>query len=321
MNLVLLDADTLGSDLDLSSLEAFGDLEVYDITTPEETADNIVGAEAIITNKVVIDRPLMEATPTLKLICVAATGMNNIDLEAAQELGITVKNVAGYSTTSVAQHTFAMLLHIAEKMEYYSLYARGGAWSQSLIFTHLEQPFHQIKGQQWGIIGMGAIGQNVARIATAFDAKIVYHSTSGDNTDQPYPHLALDELLRTSDIVSIHAPLNDRTHNLLNADNLPLLRDGAVLLNLGRGGIIDEKALAAELDRRELYAGLDVTETEPIPSYNPLMHIQHTERLLMTPHIAWASVEARQKLLEGIVNNIRDFLSAPIESPLQNSHT
>jgi len=305
MNIVLLDADTLGSDLDLSPLEALGELEVYDITTPEETIDNIDQAEVVVTNKVVIDRAIMEAVPTLKLICVAATGMNNIDLDAARELGIAVKNVAGYSTTSVAQHTFAMALHIAEKMEYYSLYARGGAWSQSLIFTHLEQPFHQIEGQQWGIIGMGAIGQNVARIATAFGARVAYHSTSGDNTDQPYPHLALDELLRTSDIVSIHAPLNDTTRNLLNADNLPLLRDGAILLNLGRGGIIDEKALATELDRRELYAGLDVVETEPIPPYNPLMHIQHNERLLLTPHIAWASVEARQKLLEGIVNNIQ----------------
>jgi glycerate dehydrogenase len=308
MKLVLLDADTLGSDLDLSPLEALGDLEVYDITTPEETAENIAQADVIITNKVVIDRPLMETNPTLKLICVAATGMNNIDLDAAQELGITVKNVAGYSTHSVTQHTFALALHLIEKMAYYTAYAQGGAWSQSPIFTHLEQPFWEIRNKRWGIIGMGAIGRNVAQVASAFGAEVVYHSTSGTNTDQPYPHLELDELLRTSDIVSIHAPLNANTTNLLNADNLPLLRDGAVLLNLGRGGIVNEKALAAELDRRELYAGFDVTTTEPIPSYNPLLHIRHTERLALTPHIAWASIEARQKLLEGIVNNIQTYL-------------
>jgi glycerate dehydrogenase len=305
MKLVLLDADTLGADLDLSPLEAFGELEIYDITLPEERIDNIDDAEVIITNKVIIDKEIMEAAPRLKLICVAATGMNNIDLDAAADLGITVRNVAGYSTTSVTQHTFAMLLHIMEKMEYYSLYARGGAWSQSMIFTHLEQPFHEIAGKRWGIIGMGTIGQNVARIATAFGAEVIYHSTSGANTDQPYPHLELDKILSTSDIVSIHAPLSDQSKNLINSDNLPLLRDGAILLNLGRGGIIDEKALAAELDRREIYAGLDVLESEPIPSYNPLLHIRHTERLLMTPHIAWASVESRQKLLDGIVKNIK----------------
>ena len=309
MKLALLDADTLGSDLDLSPLEAFGELEVYDITEPEETLDNLADADVVITNKVVLDRAILEAAPALKLICVAATGMNNVDLDAASELGIAVKNVAGYSTTSVTQHTFAMLLHIAEKMEYYSLYARGGAWSQSLTFTHLEQPFGQIAGKRWGIIGMGTIGQSVARIAEAFGVDVVYHSTSGTNTDQPYEHLDLDTLLGTCDIVSIHAPLNEQTAHLLDADRLRLLRDGAILLNLGRGGIIDERALAAELDRRELYAGLDVTETEPIPPYNPLMHIQHIERLLMTPHIAWASVEARQKLLEGIVENIEGFLA------------
>ena len=308
MKLVLVDAETLGNDLDLSPLERFGDLDVYDITEPDETADNIAGAEIVITNKVVIDRPLMERTPSLKLICVAATGMNNIDLDAAEEWGIAVRNVAGYSTTSVTEHTFAMLFAIVKKMEYYTLYARGGAWSQSPIFTHLDQPFWEIAGKRWGIIGMGTIGQQVARIATAFGAEVVYHSTSGANTDQPYPHVDLDTLLSTADVVSIHAPLNDRTRRLLHADNLPRLRDGTVLLNLGRGGIIDEAALVQELDRRELYAGLDVTETEPIPPWSPLMHLHHTERLLLTPHIAWGSIEARKKLLEGIVRNIKEFV-------------
>ncbi len=308
MKLVLLDADTLGADLDLSPLEAFGDLDVYDMTLPEETAERIADAEVVITNKVILDRVLIESASALKLICVAATGMNNIDLDAADAQGVVVKNVAGYSTRSVTQHTFALALHLIEKMGYYTAYAQGGAWSQSPLFTHLEQPFGEIAGKQWGIIGMGTIGQNVAQVASAFGAEVVYHSTSGTNTNQPWEHLPLEALLRTSDIVSIHAPLNDQTRNLLNADNLPLLHDGAIVLNLGRGGIINEKALAAELDRRELYAGLDVTETEPIPSYNPLLHIHHSERLALTPHIAWASIESRRALLKGIVNNIQEFL-------------
>ena len=308
MKLALLDTETLGNDLDLSPLEAFGVLDTYDITEPDETLDNIDDADIVITNKVVIDRDVMQAAPNLKLICVAATGTNNIDLDAAEELGITVKNVAGYSTQSVTEHTFALLFNIAKKMEYYTLYARGGAWSQSMIFTHLEQPFWEIAGKRWGIIGMGTIGQNVARIARAMGAEVVYHSTSGTNTDQPYTHLDLDTLLSTCDIVSIHAPLDDRTRNLIGLENLPLLKDGAILLNLGRGGIINETALARELDRRELYAGLDVLETEPITAYHPFMHIDHIERLIMTPHIAWGSVEARRKLLEGIVGNIVEFV-------------
>jgi len=308
MKLALLDAQTLGVDLDLSPLEAFGELEVYETTEPDETLDHIDDAEIVITNKVVIDRAIMQAAPRLKLICVAATGMNNIDLAAAEELGITVKNVAGYSTQSVTEHTFAMLFAIVKKMEYYTLYARGGAWSQSMIFTHLEQPFWEIAGKRWGIIGMGTIGQNVARIARAMGAEVVYHSTSGTNTDQPYTHLDLDTLLSTCDIVSIHAPLDDRTRNLIGLENLPLLKDGAILLNLGRGGIINETALARELDRRELYVGLDVLETEPITAYHPFMHIDHIERLTITPHIAWGSVEARRKLLEGIVGNIVEFV-------------
>jgi len=309
MKITILDADTLGADLDLSILDRFGDLEVYDITLPEESVDNIDDSEIVITNKVVIDGDIMRSCPDLKLICVAATGMNNIDLQAAEELGIEVRNVTGYSTSSVAQHTLAMALAIIEKMEYHTLYARGGAWSQSEIFTHLEQPFWELEGKRWGIIGMGAIGQKVAQIVSAFGANVVYTSTSGQNEQQPYPLLSLDELLSTSDVVSIHAPLNNQTKNLINNTNLPLMRDGAILLNLGRGGIIHERDLASELDRRELYAGLDVVETEPLPSYSPLMHINHNERLLLTPHIAWASIEARNRLLEGIANNIEEYLS------------
>jgi glycerate dehydrogenase len=315
MKMVLLDAATLGEDIDLAPIEALGALTVYETTMPSERAERIADAEVIITNKVVIDREAMEAAGALKLICVAATGMNNIDLEAARERGIAVKNVAGYSTSSVVQHTFALALHLIEKMPYYTSYAQGGAWSQSPIFTHLEQPFREIAGKRWGIIGMGAIGRKVAHVAEAFGAEVVYHSTSGTNTEQPYPHLELDALLSRCDIVSIHAPLTERTQGLLDAERLSLLPEGAVLINVGRGGIIDEKALAQRIDQAEIYVGLDVTREEPIPPYNPLLHIHHTERLAMTPHIAWGSIEARRKLVAGIAENIRLFAEGSTPSP------
>ncbi len=306
MKLVLLDAQPLGDDLDLSPLKQFGELITYPITKAEETASRIRDAEVVITNKVIIDRPLMEQAKQLKLICIAATGMNNVDLQAAKELGIEVKNVAGYSTRSVAQHTFAAALYLIEKLDYYNQTVKSGAWSKQPLFTDVSRPWFEIAGKQWGIIGMGSIGQEVTRIATAFGAEVCYHSTSGTNTDQPYPHKDLETLLRTSDILSIHAPLNERTDNLINQHNLPLLREGAILLNMGRGGIVNEIDLAAELERRKLYAGLDVSAKEPIEAEHPLLHLTHPERLLLTPHIAWASIEAREKLLEGIVGNIRE---------------
>jgi glycerate dehydrogenase len=258
----------------------------------------------------VIDEAVMKQAPALELICVAATGMNNIDLAAAEKLGIEVKNVKGYSTRSVAQHTFAMLFYLLEHMRYYDYAVRSGIWSVSGLFTDVTHPFFEIAGKKWGIIGMGEIGQEVARLAEAFGAHVAYYSTSGLNLSQRYLHQPLDVLLSTSDIVSIHAPLNEKTLMLLNETNLPLLKEKAVLLNLGRGGIINETDLAYELDRREIYAGLDVLEKEPVEKDNPLLHIEHKERLLITPHIAWTSIEARRKLLEGIVNNIKTHLSA-----------
>ncbi len=308
MKLILLDAQTLGDDLDLSPLEQFGELITYPMTTAEQTAERIQDAQIIITNKVVIDRTHMEQSKRLKLICIAATGMNNVDLKAAEELGIAVKNVADYSTHSVTQHTFATALYLIEKLEYYNQTVKSGTWSNQPLFTDVSRPWFEITGKQWGIIGMGSIGQEVAKIATAFGAKVSYHSTSGTNTDQPYPHKSLEALLQESDILSIHAPLNIQTQNLINQSNLPLLKEGAILLNMGRGGIINEIDLAAELEKRELYAGLDVSTKEPIEADHPLLHLQHPERLLLTPHIAWASIEARRKLLDGIGNNIKSFL-------------
>lgn len=308
MNIVILDAKTLGNDLDVSVLEKFGSLKVYETTSPQETLERIEIADIVITNKVVITANMMEQTPRLRLICIAATGMNNVDLEAAKFKNIIVKNVAGYSTKSVVQHTFAMALYLLEKMAYYDHVVKSGEWGNSGLFTDVSHPFYEISGKKWGIIGLGAIGKEVATVAEAFGAEVSYHSTSGKNLKSAYPHKSLEFLLKDSDIISIHAPLNDDTYNLINEINLPYLKDNAILLNLGRGGIINEIDLAFELDRREIYVGLDVLETEPMSLTNRLNEVRHKERLLITPHIAWTSIEARKKLLDGIVKNIQLFM-------------
>ncbi len=309
MKIVLLDALTLGDDLDMSALVDFGDVITYQTTQAEETLSRLQEADIVITNKVVITAELMDASPQLKLICIAATGMNNVDLDHASIKGITVRNVAGYSSKSVVQHTFSMALYLIEKLAYLDQVVKSGAWSRSGIFTDVSHPFFEIYGKKWGIIGFGTIGQEVAHVATAFGADVYYHSTSGNNLKHAYPHLHLESILKDCDIISIHAPLNDATYNLINENNLNLIKENAILLNLGRGGIINETDLAFELNRRCFYAGLDVLEKEPIDANNPLMHIKHPERLFITPHIAWSSIEARKKLFEGILHNIKTFLS------------
>ena len=308
MNIVLLDAKTLGEDLDISVLEHFGTVTSYETTSHDETLERIQIADILITNKVVITANMMEEAPKLKLICIAATGMNNVALDAAKFKGIEVKNVAGYSTKSVVQHTFAMALYLLEKMAYYDASVKDGRWTKSELFTDVSRPFYEISGKKWGIIGLGAIGQEVAKIATAFGAEISYHSTSGENLNHAYPHQSLEFLLKDCDIISIHAPLNDNTYNLINENNLPYIKEDAILLNLGRGGTINETDLAFELDRRKFYAGLDVLEKEPLALNNRLNEVEHKERLLITPHIAWTSIEARKKLLEGIVKNIQTYM-------------
>lgn len=307
MHIVILDAKTLGADLDLSVLNRYGTVTTYESTSEEETVERIEIADIVITNKVVITANMMEQAPRLKLICIAATGMNNVDLEAAKYKGIKVKNVAGYSTNSVVQHTFAMALYLLEQMAYYDQVVKESTWTNSGLFTDVSRPFYEISGKKWGIIGLGTIGQQVAKVAEAFGAEVSYYSTSGKNLKSAYPHQSLEFLLRDCDIISIHAPLNDDTFELINEMNLPFLKEKAILLNLGRGGIVDETDLAYELDRREIYAGLDVLQKEPLELNNRLNEVKHKERLLITPHIAWASIEARKKLLEGIVKNIGDL--------------
>ena len=308
MTIVFLDASTVGDVPNLESLQELGDIAFYDVTQPDETASRIQEADIIITNKVVLTRELMEGAKKLKMICIAATGMNNVDRDAAADLGIEVKNVAGYASVSVAQTTFAMILHLLMNLPGYDKFVKSSDYSKSPIFTSMDQNYHEISGMRFGIIGLGNIGQKVADIATAFGAEVVYFSTSGKNTGQPYQRLELDELLGTSDIVSIHAPLNENTENLIGYDQLSKMKPSAILVNTGRGGIVNEQELARGLDEELLNgAALDVFENEPIKADNPLLSIKNKERLVLTPHIAWASVEARTELIEGVRKNIEEF--------------
>lgn len=310
MKLVFLDAKTVGDVPNLKDLEKFGEVTFYQTTSPDQTEKRINDVDIVITNKVVLDRELIEGAGNLKLICVAATGMNNIDRDAAKEAGIPVKNVSGYSTNSVAQTTFAMILHLVQKIPQYDEFVKSGAYAQHDIFTNMEVSYSEIDGKQFGIIGLGNIGSKVASIAEVFGAEVVYHSTSGRNLDQPFPHMGLNELLETSDFISIHAPLNENTENLIGYEELKLMKETAILINAGRGGIVNESDLAKALDEDQIAgAALDVFEQEPINAHNPLLSIKNKHKLVMTPHIAWASIEARTELIEGVKKNIEEFLA------------
>ncbi len=308
MKLVVLDKDTLGDDIDLSCFSRYGEVTYYPYTRPNQTLGRLKDADIVITNKVVLDREIIDRSD-IKLICVAATGMNNIDLNTAEAKGISVKNVAGYSTPSVVQSTFAMAFYLMQHLRHFDDYTKSdNGWVKSPVFTALTPAYSDLSDKVWGVIGLGEIGKRVAQVAEAFGASVLYYSTSGRNRDDDFQRTTLDELLQTCDVVSIHAPLNERTQNLLNRSNLPLLKEGAVLLNLGRGGIINEADLAEFIDTANVQVALDVLEYEPIKPDNPLRRLRHPERLLMTPHIAWASRESRVRLVEGICNNIKSFM-------------
>jgi glycerate dehydrogenase len=306
VKIVILDALTFG-DTDLSAFFKLGDVDIYQTTSLQQTHERIANAAVIVTNKVVITKALMLNTPSLKLICVAATGMNNVDLEAAKEIGIEVKNVSGYSTDSVIQHTFSMLFYLVGHSKYYDEFVKSGSYSKSPIFTDITKPFFEVKGKKWGIIGLGTIGRGVANIAKTFGAEIYYYSTSGKNSSTDFIQVDLDELLNRCDIISIHAPLNEKTLNLLGYEQFLTCKNGAVILNLGRGGIVDEEAVARIVETKNIYFGLDVLEKEPMRENHPLLNVKNQENLYITPHIAWASVEARERLIAGVVENIKAF--------------
>lgn len=306
MKIVVLDALTFG-DTDLSGFDSLGEVVVYQTTSAEQTFQRIKDAAVIVTNKVVITKEHIQNNGSLKLICVAATGMNNVDLSAAKECGVEVKNVAGYSTHSVIQHTFSMLFYLIGHSRYYDEVVKDGTYSRSPIFTDVSKPFFEVKGKKWGIVGLGEIGRGVASVASAFGADVCYFSTSGKNTNSTYKKVELDEMLRECDIISIHAPLNEQTNNLLGYDELSKCKSGAVVLNLGRGGIVGEDAIAKIIDERNISFGLDVLTKEPMMQNHPLLSVTNKENLYITPHIAWTSKEARDKLIASVIENIKSL--------------
>ncbi|MFK7901095.1 MAG: D-2-hydroxyacid dehydrogenase [Cyclobacteriaceae bacterium] len=309
MKIVVLDTDTIGTEEELKGLHAHGDVTFYATTSSAEVVDRIKAVHIIVTNKVVLDREVLDQAANLRLVCITATGTNNVDLVSAEEKNIAVKNVAGYSTNSVAQHTFSMLFHLISQLSYYHEFVASGGYSKKPLFTHFKGNFYELKGKTFGIIGLGAIGKRVAELAQLFGSRVVYYSTSGKNNDATYQRVELDELLKESDVVSIHAPLTKETKGLLNKENLHLMKSSAILLNNGRGGIVDEQDLVTALNEKQLAAaGLDVFEVEPLAGDSPLLSIQDRYRLLLTPHIAWASREAREELIDRTVGNIASFL-------------
>ena len=309
MNIVFLDRKSLGKDLDLERFEDFGSVTMYDFSTVEEARERVKDADIIITNKVPMNENSLKDADHLKLICVTATGINNLDLDYLDAHNIAWRNVAGYSTETVAQHTFALMFYLLEHLHYYDAYVKEERYVNDKIFTHFELPFHELSGKTWGIIGLGAIGKRVADLASAFGAKVVYYSTSGKNHDLDYEEVDLDTLLATSDIVSVHAPLTENTTNLMDAAAFRKMKKSALFINVGRGAIVNEADLADALEQEEIAgAGLDVLCEEPMVEANPLRRIKDSNRLIITPHIAWASIEARTRLMDIIYHQVEEFL-------------
>ena len=308
MKIIFPDIKTIGEDLDLSGFEAFGDVIKYPFSTPEELLERSTDADVIIFNKVSINEASVGNAKNLKLVCVTGTGTNNIDKAYLASKGIEWRNVAGYSTESVAQHTFAMLFYLIEKLSFYDEYVKGDHYTNDTSFGHFREQFHEISGKTWGIIGLGNIGRRVADIAKVFGANVIYTSPSGQPPQDGYQQTDLDTLLRTSDIISVHAPLNEYTENLLDAQAFAKMKSDCIFLNLGRGAIVVDEALANAIKNGSIAAaGLDVLPIEPMSDTSPFRQIKDSKRLLITPHIAWASVESRTRLMNIILGQLKDF--------------
>lgn len=309
MNIVVLESEAVGKDISWEGLKEFGNLTLYGVTEPNQIAERIKDADIVVLNKCVMNESNLKDARKVKILCEAATGYNNIDVDYCKANGIVVTNVKGYSTDSVAQHTFAMLFYVYEKLTYYDTFVKDGSYAKHTQFTHLDVPFHELKGKSWGIAGLGNIGRKVAEIATAFGCEVVYYSASGAAYDVPYKKVEFDELLTDSDIISIHCPLNNKTENLFAYEEFKKMKNSAVLLNVARGPVVNNVDLARALEENLIAgAGIDVFEVEPIAEDNPLWKIPDSTKLITTPHIAWGTVEARTLLVAEVAENIRAFL-------------
>ncbi|MBY6930196.1 D-2-hydroxyacid dehydrogenase [Clostridium botulinum] len=315
--IVVLDGKTLGN-VDFSKLNEFGNATYYDLTSSNEVEERIKNANIVLTNKVVLNENNLKNAKNLELICEMATGFNNIDVNYAKENNIAVTNVAGYSTNTVAQHTFAMALNLYDKIAYFDNYVKSKEYSRSNVFTNVDEVYKDINGKVWGIVGLGAIGKRVAKIAEAFGCEVVYYSTSGKNSNSEYRRVDFKELLEISDIISIHAPLNENTKGLMNYEAFKGMKNDSILINMGRGPIVVDADLAKAIDENLIGgAGLDVFEIEPMPENNPLLSIKNKEKLVLSPHIAWASEEARNRLFNDLLENIRVYNKGEIKNRVE----
>ncbi|TAH68168.1 MAG: D-2-hydroxyacid dehydrogenase [Anaerolineaceae bacterium] len=309
MKIIFLETDTLGNDVNLAGFDTLGEVIKYPKTVSAQVPQRIKDADIIVVNKVPMNEMTLAGADNLKLICLTATGTNIVDFDYTNQQGITVTNVKGYSTQSVIQHTFALFFYVYEKLSYYDDFVKSGDYISSDIFSHFEKKFNELYGKTWGIIGLGEIGRGVAEIAKLFGCNVIYYSTSGRNDNNDYERVEFDTLLRNSDVISIHAPLNDKTTDLIGEEELRKMKESAVLLNLGRGPIVNEHALYKALNEDWIAgAGLDVLSVEPMEASNPLSEIKDSTKLIITPHIAWATVEARQRVTDEVYQNIVAFL-------------
>lgn len=308
MNIVFLEADNLGSDMNFDRFSQLGEVTIYKETAPEQVAERIADAEAVIVNKLMMDEETLKDAPHIRYIGITATGKNNIDFAYTGKRGICVTNVAGYSTDVVAQHTFAMTLYLMEHLRYYDEYVKSGEYTKSRTFCHMDRSFYELSGKTWGILGLGAIGGRVAQIAEAFGCRVIFYSPSGTKRKEKYTQVDFDTLLAQSDILSVHAPLTQKTHHLMDYGAFCKMKPSSVFINVGRGPIVEENGLCQALSEgRIAAAGLDVLEREPMDKESPLRRLADSDALLITPHIAWAAVEARHRLLDEVWENLSAF--------------
>ena len=310
MKIVVLERSSVGLDVSVSIFEELGDVTYYNNTAYEEIADRVKDADIIVANKSKLNEATLKDAKNVKLICEFATGFDNVDIEYCKKRGIGVCNVRNYSTDMVAQHTFAMALYLSEKLEHYDRYVKSGQYASQDRFSNFDIPFYELTGKTWGIIGMGNIGRRVAKIAEAFGCRVIFYSVTGKSTVTEYERVDFDTILKESDYLSLHCPLSDLTRDLIDAEALSKMKKTAYLINVARGPVVNEQALYdALVDGRIAGAGLDVLSKEPISKDNPLSKIQDSEKLIITPHLAWASVEARERCVQMNYDNIKAFLN------------
>ncbi len=309
MKLVVLERNSIGTDVDVSCFEKFGEVTYYPNTIADNTAGRVADADIVIANKAPLNESTLKDAPNVKLICLFATGFDNVDIAYCKSRGIKVANVVNYCTPAVAQHTLLLALALAEKIAFYDDYVKSGAYSAQDRFSNFDRTFHDLNGKTWGIVGMGNIGHKVASLAQAFGCRVIFYSASGKSTCTEYERVEFDTLLQESDILSLHCPLSDRTKGLINKEAFEKMKETTVLINVARGPVVDTQALyEALINNRIAAAGLDVLEKEPMASDNPLIKIQDSTKLIITPHMSWASIESRNCLLGEVVKNIESFL-------------